>query len=176
VGPYTQNSGEFKLNYAVSGSSKLNAGIGYTRRVQSGNEGSVSGVTGELGYNRQLTGKTSLNVQLIRAVNSYVASGGSEIDTTASVGLVWQATYKVGVNLDGSYTRSAFVGQAIPNSVANGRVDRSKAATLSVKYQALRRLQLRGYLKSQSRSSAVNEFDYNDTIIGVEVKWHWREM
>jgi hypothetical protein len=176
VGPYTQNSGEFKADYAVSGVSKLNAGIGYTRRVQSGNEGTVSGLTGELGYNRQLTGKTALNVQLIRAVNSYVAAGGSEIDTTASVGLIWQATYKVGVHLEGSYTHSTFIGQAIPNSVANGRVDHDKAASLSVKYQAFRKLQFRGYVKSQSRSSVIDEFDFNDTIVGVEAQWHWKPM
>jgi hypothetical protein len=176
VGPYTQNSGEFKADYAVSGVSKLNAGIGYTRRVQSGNEGTVSGLTGELGYNRQLTGKTALNVQLIRAVNSYVAAGGSEIDTTASVGLIWQATYKVGVDLEGSYTHSTFIGQAIPNSVANGRVDHDKAASLSVKYQAFRKLQFRGYVKSQSRSSVIDEFDFNDTIVGVEAQWHWKPM
>jgi hypothetical protein len=176
VGPYTQNSGEFKANYVVSGLTKLNAGIGYTRRVQSGNEGTASGVTGEFGYNRQLTGKTSLNVQVIRAVNSYVAAGGSEIDTTASVGVIWQATYKIGVNLDGSYTHSTFIGQAIPNSVANGRVDHDKAASLSVKYQAFRKLQVRGYLKWQSRSSVVDIYDFNDTIVGVEAQWHFKPM
>jgi hypothetical protein len=176
VGPYSQSSGEFKLNYAVSGLSKLNAGIGYTRRNQSGDEGTVSGVTGELGYNRQLTGKTALDVQLTRAVNSYVAAGGSEIDTTASVSLTWQATYKIGVSLNGAYTHSTFIGQAIPGSVANGRVDRGKNASLSVKYQAFRRLRFNGYLKSQTRSSVVGLYDFNDTIVGVEAQWHWKEM
>jgi hypothetical protein len=176
VGPYTQSSGEFKLNYAVSGLSKLNAGIGYTHRNQSGEEGSVSALTGELGYNRQLTGKTALDVQLTRAVNSYVAAGGSEIDTTASLALTWQATYKIGVNLNGSYTHSTFIGQAIPGSVANGRVDRGKDVSLGVKYQALRRLRFSGYLKSQTRSSVVGLYDFNDTIVGVEAQWHWKEM
>jgi hypothetical protein len=176
VGPYTQNSAELKLNYAVSGLGKLNAGIGYTRRDQSGDEGTVSGVTGELGYNRQLTGKTVLDLQLTRAVNSYVAAGGSEIDTVASVGVTWQATYKVGVSVNGSYTHSTFIGQAIPNSVANGRVDHDRAASLSVKYQALRKLQLRAYLNSQTRSSVIDEFDFSDTIVGIEASWHLRPM
>jgi len=176
VGPYSQSSGEFKVNYAVSGLSKLNAGLGYTRRNQSGGEGTVSGVTGELGYKRQLTAKSALDVELIRAVNSYVAAGGSEIDTTASVGLTWQATYRVGVSLTGSYTHSTFNGQAIPGSVANGRVDHIKAASLSVKYQAFRRLQFSGYLKSDSRSSIDRTYDFNDTIVGVEAQWHWKQM
>jgi hypothetical protein len=176
VGPYTQSSGEFRLNYSVSGSSKLNAGIGYTRRDQSAGEGNVSAVTGQLGYNRQLTGKTSLDLQVTRAVNSYVAAGGSEVDTTASAGLNWQATYKVGASLTGSYTHSSFVGQAIPNSVATGRVDHGKAAALNVKYQALRRLQFRGYLKWQTRNSVVQAYDFNDTIVGLEAQWHWKEM
>jgi hypothetical protein len=175
VGPYTQNSGEFKLNYSVSGLSKLNAGIGYTHRDQSGDEGTVSGVTGEFGYNRQLTGKTALDLQLTRAVNSYVAAGGSEIDTTASVGVTWQATYRLGVSLNGSYTHSTFIGQAIANSEANGRVDRTKAGSLIVKYQAFRKLQFSGYVKAQSRNSVVELYDFNDTIVGVEAQWHWKE-
>jgi len=176
VGPYSQSSGEFKANYAVSGLSKLNAGLGYPRRTQSGQEGTASAVTGEFGYNRQLTAKTALDVQLTRAVNSYVAAGGSEVDTTASLSVTWQATYKVGVGLNGSFTHSTFIGQAIPGSVANGRVDRGKDVALKVKYQAFRRLQVTGYLRSQKRSSDVGLYDFNDTIVGVEAQWHWREM
>ncbi|HWX27151.1 MAG TPA: hypothetical protein VNZ53_06905 [Steroidobacteraceae bacterium] len=176
VGPYSQSSGEFKLNYLVSGLTKLNAGLGYTRRTQSGQEGTASAVTGEFGYNRQLTAKTALDVQLTRAVNSYVAAGGSEIDTSASLSLTWQATYKVGAGLYGTYTHSAFIGQAIPGSFANGRVDRSKDASLKVKYQAFRRLQFSGYLSSQRRNSVVGLYDFNDTIVGVEAQWHWKEM
>ncbi|MEP6886479.1 MAG: outer membrane beta-barrel protein [Gammaproteobacteria bacterium] len=172
VGPFTQNSVQLTLKYSASALTKLNAAAGYSRRDQTSTNGSsASAFTGNLGYTRQLTGKTSVNLQLVRAVNTYVAAGASEIDTTATAGLNWQATYKLAVAASFSITHSAFVGQAVPGSNADGRVDRLPSQLLSVNYQALRRLLLQASFNHQTRSSNVDLFTFNDTTYGIEARW-----
>lgn len=174
VGPFVQNVGQLRLNYTVSALTTLSAAVGYSKRDQAGNAGNASAFTGEFGYTRQLTGKTSVNVHVTRAVNSYLAAGGSEIDTTAAAQVDWKATYKIDVTLNYAYTHSTFIGQVIPGSISNGRIDRSPYESLRITYQALRRLQFRAYLNKQSRTSNVALFNYSDTIYGIDAKLTFR--
>lgn len=179
VGTYSQIGAELTLNYTVSALTDLNAALGYTKRDQNANIPSISGVTGAFGYTRQLTGKTSVSVNVTRAINSYVAAGGSEVDTGGSVSATWQATYRLSVALSGGYVHSSFIGQTIPGTVvpgavANGRVDTSPVGQLHVNYQALRRLRLHAYMTKQSRSSTIEPYNYSDSIIGIEAKLSWQ--
>lgn len=174
VGSYSQNSVQLRTNYTVSALTTLNASVGYTKRSQNADAGDTSAVTGSLGYTRQLTGKTSLSVQFTRAINSYVAAGASEIDTSATLSLNWQATYKIGVAVSGGFTHSTFVGEAVPGSDANGRVDHSPSESLNVTYQILRHLRLLAYLSKQARSSDIELYNFSDTIAGIDAKWSWR--
>ncbi len=174
VGPYTQTSAEARMTYVITGLTTFNGALGYTRRNQSADESSLGTVTGLLKYQRQLTGKTLLTAQLQRAVYSYAASAGSEIDSTASLAADWQATYKLGVGLKFAYTRSTYVGSAIPGAVVNGRTDTSPAESLNVTYQALRNLQVKGYFNAQSRHSNVFLDRYDDNTVGIQVLAHWR--
>jgi hypothetical protein len=174
VGSYTQTSGQFKANYLVSGLTSVNAAIGYTKRTQNASEGSVSAMTGALGYSRQLTAKTGFTLQITRAVNSYLAAGASEIDTSATAGLLWQATYRIGVGATVGYIHSAFVGEAVPGTDTNGRVDHSPTESLNITYQVLRRLKFHAYLNKQSRTSDVQLYNFSDTLIGIDAKFTWR--
>ncbi len=174
VGPYIQNTAQLTLRYAVGASSIFNAAAGYSKRDQNANAGTVSAMTGSIGYTRQLTGKTSVNLGVTRAVNSYLAAGGSEIDTSATAGLNWQATYKILVALNYTYTHSQFAGQVIPGSLANGRVDRSPAESLNITYQALRRLQFHAFFNNQSRTSNVELANFSDSLVGIEAKLTWK--
>jgi hypothetical protein len=174
VGPYRQTSFLFTTTYKVSGLSSLNGSIGYTTRNQTLPAGNVSAVTGNIGYTRQLTGKTSLNLQLVRAVNSYVAAGGSEIDTMAAFGVNWQTTYKLGVGINYSYIRSTFAGNVIPGSATVGRLDHTQQGLFNVTYQLFRQLQIKGYVSRQSRSSNYELDTFNDTTVGFQALAHWR--
>jgi len=174
VGPYRQSSAGLQTTYLITGLTTLDGALGYTRRDQSGNEQSVGTVTGLFKYKRQLTGKTSLTAQFQRAFYSYAASAGSEIDSTGSVGADWQATYKLGVGIKFAYTRTTFVGQAIPGSTTEGRLDHSPAETLNITYQALRNLQIKGYFNGQRRSSNIYYDTYHDTTVGIQATAHWR--
>jgi Putative beta-barrel porin 2 len=171
VGSYSQTDAQFTANYTVSALSTFKGAAGYTKRTQTGD--SVSGFTGLIGYTRQLTAKTSVSLNAARAVNSYVAAGGSEIDTGGTVTISWQATYRIGVELMGGYIHSTYVGESVPGSpgsVTAGRVDKSPQGALNINYQILRHLKLKGYVSYQSRSSDLDFYDYKDTTVGIEAR------
>jgi hypothetical protein len=172
VGNYTQNGLGLTAKYAVSALTTLNAQLGYSIRDQTNTGTSrVSEITGELKYTRQLTGKTSVNLDLSRNVNSYLAGGASEVDTVISAGALWQATYKIGVDLNAGYTHSSFVGQAIPGSNVDGRVDHFPTQSIDLKYQMLRHLWVKAYFNHSARSSTYELYNFSDTIAGIEARW-----
>jgi Putative beta-barrel porin 2 len=171
VGSYNQTDAQFTANYTISALSTFKGAVGYTKRSQTGD--SVSGITGLIGYTRQLTAKTSITLNAARAVNSYVAAGGSEIDTGGTVMVSWQATYRINVELTGGYIHSSYVGEFVPGSpgsVTAGRVDKSPQGALNVNYQILRHLKLHGYVSYQSRSSDLDFYNYKDTTVGIEAR------
>ena len=174
VAPYTQSNVNLNLQYVVSALTSLNGAVGYTHRDQGGGLDSVSAVTGDIAYNRQLTAKTSVKLEVVRAVNSYVAAGGSEIDSTGTAAVTWQATYKLAVAAGYSYTHSTFIGQAIAGAVANDRVDNSPSAQVDINYQFFRRLLVHAYYHQQDRHSNLAEVTYSDSVEGIEIIGHWR--
>ena len=85
--------------------------MGYTNRVDPTNSG-LSGVTGSLTYQHMVSAKTTVNLGVNRTLQSYITTGGNEIDTTASTAVSYQATYKIGIRAGYAYTDSKY-----PNSV-----------------------------------------------------------
>ena len=155
--------------YVVSGLTNFTGNLGYSRRSDPTN-GGLSGVTGSLGYRRNLTAKTSVNVQLNRALNSYVTTGGNEIDTSAAATVNYQATYKILVRAGYSYTDSKFPGAPNGNGAATiDRADHLQFATLDLTYQVLHWLSIRPYARYQARHSNVEGFTFDGSIIGVEL-------
>ncbi len=173
-GTYDQEDASFTMSYKATGLSSFIGAVGYTRRDQGEGQGNTSALSGDIGYTRVLTGLTSVHAELSRAVNSYIASGGSELDTTALVNLTYQPTYKTGMTLGFQYIWSKFNGETI-NGVTNPGADvagqsyHSPKATFKLDYQALRWLLIRPYATYQRRSSDVMDLNYSGTIIGIEV-------
>jgi hypothetical protein len=168
-GTYRQTVLDLTATYAATGLSTFNGAIGHTQRDQGENQGNVSAATGELGYTRKLSGKTSINVDYLRAVNSYIAAGGSEVDSTIAVSINYQPTFITGIALSLLHTQADFVGQTIAGSGALGRKDETSGASIKVNYQVLRWLLIQPYVNYQHRSSNETFFDYSDTIIGIQV-------
>src|ERR1700733_5497348 len=168
VGDYNQTDAQLTANFAISALTSFKGALGYTKRDQVAD--SLSAVTGMLGYTRQLTAKTNLTVNVTRAVNSYVAAGGSELDTSATLGLNWQATYKILVAISGGYTHSTFIGQFVPGSLTVGRADNLPTGSFNVNYQIFRRALLKAYVQRQSRSSNIDIYEFGDTIVGIEAR------
>jgi hypothetical protein len=177
-GTYAQTNLDLTASYAVSRLSAFRGSVGYTDRNQGQGQGSVSDVTGELGYTRTLTGKTSLSLDLTRAVNSYVAAGGSELDTTLSLRANHQLTYKIGISAGVQEMRSDFLGQTIPIVCANGapgcstsvlgRHDRVPQADIKITYDVRRWLLIQPYATYQRRTSNYPLDEFTSTVIGIK--------
>ena len=164
---YHQITAAFAATYIVSGLTNFTGNLGYSRRSDPSNAG-LSGLTGSLVYRRSLTAKTSVNVQVSRALSTYVTTGGNEIDTSAGATVNYQATYKILIRAGYSYTDSKFPGT--PNGVATiDRADHLQFATLDLSYQVLHWLSIRPYARYQARHSNLETFSFNGNVIGVEL-------
>lgn len=164
---YRQTTVLLAAERKVIGLSTFESAIGYTYRAQSELEGSVSAVTGTLGYERELTGKTSAGVLLTRAVNSYVTAAGSEVDSTLSLHGSWQPTSKIQVTPAYTLTYSNFPRQTLDSEP--GRHDRYQAVAIDIRYQALDSLSLHTYGRYDLRSSNEPSFGFNASAVGLEL-------
>ena len=169
-GTYNQTSVGLTMAYAVTKLSSFKGVVGYTERQQGQNQGTVSAVTGEIGYTRALTGKTSFTLDYLRAVNSYVAAGGSELDSTLSLRASHQLTYKIGIAAGIQEMRSDFQGQTIPGSNTVGRRDRTPQADLRITYDVRRWLMIQPYVTYQRRTSNVELDGFSSNIVGIKIQ------
>ncbi|MDP9065173.1 MAG: hypothetical protein M3O06_04810, partial [Pseudomonadota bacterium] len=102
---YHQTSLALAATYVISGLTNFTGNLGYTKRVDPTNAG-LSGITGSMAYQHSLTGKTSVNLQVARALSTYITTAGNEIDTSAAATLRWQTTYKLLLKAGYGYTYS----------------------------------------------------------------------
>ena len=165
---YQERGAQLKSNYEITDVTYLNGAIGYSKREQEGSAPS-SAITGGLGYFRQLTGKTSVNFNYARAINSYIAAGSSEVDDTLSAGVQWNATYKTSLHLEYAYTHADFDGDVVTNSLSVGRKDKVHDVKLTANYVVFRWLYISPYGRYQKRESNKDNFSYRDTIWGVDI-------
>jgi hypothetical protein len=169
---YKQDNADLVFSYGVGALSKLNGSIGYSDRKVQGT--SISGLTGSIGMSRQLTGKTSITAEVRRAINVYVVGGGTEVDTSATLGANWSVTRLFTVTVGATHTHSAYGQQATADLVDGGRSDQYNAVNLSLDYQILRWLSLRPYGRYENRHSNRTEFTYDGSIIGIELRGQYQ--
>jgi hypothetical protein len=165
---YTSQTAQFKTSYEATGLSRFNGAIGYTKRDQQGGS-PTSAVTGGLGYQREITGKTSASLQFTRSVDSYVAAGSSEIKNAVSLGVNWNATGDLTMGLGYSWAHSTFEGQFLPGTISEGRKDKVQQATFAVDWAVLRWANLRPFARYQKRTSNIDTFTYHGYTYGIEL-------
>ncbi|WP_293369516.1 outer membrane beta-barrel protein [Nevskia sp.] len=158
---FTQYAGSGTLAYEASDISNFQLAAGYTTREDAGRGGSTSGFTGSLGYARELTGKTSLNINLARAVEAFQAGDNSVIATSASIGLAWEATAKIGATLNYGYTTSEYRATGDVVTPFTGRTDDVHTVEFGVNYEALRWLQVSPALGYDRRTANQPGFDFD---------------
>lgn len=171
---YDQDNEDFVFTYAAGSFSKINGSIGYSSRKDDISNVTTSGVTGAIGFSRQLTGKTSINGEVRRAINIFVVGGGSEIDTSESLGANWEATSHITVTGNVGHIHSVYGQQAVTDMVDEGRTDQYSFVSLSVSYQIFRWLSLRPYGRYETRHSNKAEFTYDGSIVGVELRGQYQ--
>jgi hypothetical protein len=172
---YKQDNLDLVFGYGAAASiSQLNGSIGYSKRETDGTDATTSGITGSIAYSRQVTAKTAIKAELRRAINIYVVGGGTETDTSASLGATWAATGLVTVAANAQYVHAAYGQQAGGAALDAGRSDQYSAVNLSVGYQILHWLSVRTYGKYETRHSNREDFSYDGTIIGIELRGQYQ--
>jgi hypothetical protein len=168
---YHQTTAQLVATYVPTGRSTFNGALGYSDRSSGTSINTITGVTGTFDYKNQLTGKTSVDLQLSRLINNYIADLGSEIDTIAALNVNWQATYKIGVVLNYSYTYRQLPGQG-DAPLGSDRLDHLQLVSLNVDYEPLDWLSLKPFVTYQLRGSNYVGANFNATVVGVNFTIH----
>jgi hypothetical protein len=172
---YTQRSGGLTATDQISGVSTLRADLGYTKRSSDIGIDSVSGVTGQFDYLRQLSGKTSAELNLSRQINVYLTNTGSEIDSVAALTLKWQATYKTGFALTYSYAYRQLPNQG-DAPVGSQRVDALNFVQFQITWQPAEWIMLKPYAQYQDRNSRhYIDGNFNATSVGLLFTVQWQD-
>lgn len=166
---YRQSTAEFAADYVLSGLSSFHGAIGYADRVLE-QAGSISGLTGLVAYQRNLTGKTSITLKLSRAINTYITAATPEVDTTAELDVTWNATTKIKVQAGYQWLHSSFSPTEIAGVLTASRLDRLQTPTVSVMYQPVKWLIVHPYAQYQTRSSTIGLYSFNGTVYGLELE------
>jgi hypothetical protein len=172
---YNQRSGGLTVTDDFSGRSTLRGEIGYTKRTSDAGSDNISGLTGDVDYRINLTGKTTAELEFSRLVNVFLATTAAEFDSVAALRLNWQATNKIAANLQYNYTHRNLPTQGT-NPVGSDRTDSLNVGQFTVTYRALSWLALQPYFQYQSLASgSAPGFDFNSKSYGIEFTLQWEE-
>ena len=170
---YRETTVEVTSIYAPTGRSTINGALGYSDRTSASALNTIAGFTGEIAYDDKLTGKTSVHVQLSRAINSYIANVGSEIDGIAAFNVRWQTTYRLGIIAGYSWMTRELPGQG--NAPLGGdRLDHLQYASLNADYEVLRWLSIKPYINYQTRKSNFIGGNFNASVYGIYFAVQWQ--
>jgi hypothetical protein len=168
---YHQYGVQFTANYSLNPASSFNGAVGYSKRSSENGIDNLSGITGSIAYLRNITAKTRIKLELSRVINSYITNAGSEIDSSGSFQIDWQATRKISLNARYSYTYSE-----LPNQGINGtdRVDHFRIGQIGIDYKPFKWLEFGPYARWETRTSAVSNFEYSTNIYGINGYLRWQ--
>jgi hypothetical protein len=179
---YHQSTAGLTAEYAVTGLSSFNGQVGYTQRNSSfinpadataaqgagGVAGKTSTVTGTLGFHRQLSVKTGVNLKVFREIDSYIAGANSEIGTGGSVSAIWSPDVKFDVLLRYQIETQSIQGDLATVNIVN-RTDHVRSGAFEVKYHALRWLTVRPYFSRDQRKSNLAFANYTMNQVGIDL-------
>jgi hypothetical protein len=161
--PYHQMGAQLSLGYTLPVSS-LSASVGYAKRASAVEINQASGITGNITYQRALTGRTNLTVGVARNINTYITNAGTEIGTTASAQLGYRLTHKISLGAGLSYTLSNLPAQGIGGT---DRLDHSHGFDLNMQYAATKYLAFSAFAHYSSRTSDLALATYTDHLFGI---------
>ncbi|HUP92406.1 MAG TPA: outer membrane beta-barrel protein [Solimonas sp.] len=176
---YDQYGLKLAANYVVSDLSKLESELGAVQRTEHATSGAIAGddqkvteLEGKLAYKRELSGKTSTELELFRRVESYVAGANALVDTGLAAALSWKPTDKIVVNGRAGWSQSAFKTGA---ESSQGRKDEYLHANLEVSYRALDWLLWRAFSEYRDRNSNIRNEDFAVTVGGLELRLQFQQ-
>ncbi|MDZ4141386.1 MAG: XrtB/PEP-CTERM-associated polysaccharide biosynthesis outer membrane protein EpsL [Methylotenera sp.] len=165
---FDENEVEAKLDWLLSGKSRLYARVGYVSRDHDHfSQRDFSGAEGNLDYTWSPTGK----LQLILSAASYLSSFQTN-DTdytrtnTLNISPVYALSDKVKLQATASISERSFLGVGV-NNANSDREDWTKLASVGAEWTPLRSVSLGANLARSVRSSNSPGLDFTDTTAGV---------
>jgi exopolysaccharide biosynthesis operon protein EpsL len=153
---FTQDELKARVKWLATGSTTLDALVGYTRRDQASfGEGKTSGVAGKINATYQPRGKMTYKVSVWRdfaplesTLVSYTLNKG------ASVGAQWDATAKISVNADAIYERRNYSARR-DFAGSDDLRDSVRTAALRATWKPRPMIQVQGGVAHQERSGSA---------------------
>lgn len=158
---------ETKLDWILSGKSRVNARVAYLSRDHDHfSQRDFSGLVGNVDYSWTPTGKLRLILSASSSLSSYQTLDNSYTRLNSlSISPLYAFSDKITMRATAAITKRTFLGEGV---IPDGdRVDWSKTASFGVDWSPLRAISIGGSLERSSRDSNIDVYDYNDTTIGV---------
>ncbi|MGJ7918449.1 XrtB/PEP-CTERM-associated polysaccharide biosynthesis outer membrane protein EpsL [Massilia sp. LXY-6] len=161
VGPFTFNDSftqdelKARVKWLATGSTTLDALVGYTRRDQPSFGGATSGAAGKINATYQPRGKMTYTASVWRdfaPIESTLVS--YTLNKGASIGAQWDATAKIKVNADAIYERRNYSARQ-EFTGADSLRDSIRTATMRVTWQPRPTIQVQAGVAHQERSGSV---------------------
>ncbi len=165
---YNEKEAEAKLNWLLSGQSRLNLRAAYlTRDHDNFSQRDYSGMEGRADYYWIPTGKLQFGFSANSILSSYWNSDSSYTrENTLSFSPIYNLSNKIRLSANASiYERTFLGGGFVPST---HRVDRGKSVSAGIDWSPWRNFTLGTNLRYSSRDSNISGLDYTDTTAGVD--------
>lgn len=152
---FTQDELKARVLWRASGTSSIDALVGYTRRDQpSYCSGRASGLMGRIDASYQPRGKVTYSAALWRDFAPFESSDVSyTLNNGASIGARWDASAKIRIDASAAYVRRNYAARAGAVGLEGGR-DAIRARSLSATWSPRPTLQVKATLAHEARTGA----------------------
>lgn len=170
---FREDQNELKGNWKLSEKSGLTGRVARLERKNDQiGQRNFSGLSGDLGYAWQATGKLHLKVSIARNTAPLQDPSFSySLNDTLSFAPVWKITEKTAAHLRLTRSSSEYRGEGVVAPTGPARKDVMRSAELGVDWQPMRKLSCKASLQRQRRSSNNVAAEYDDNIGTVSASW-----
>lgn len=168
---YKESEAEARLNWLLSGHSRLNVRTAYIRRNHDTfSQRDYSGMVGNLDYVWAPTGKLQIGV----SANSILAAfwnidSSYTRENTFSISPVYNISNKIRLTGFAGISERRFLGDGLV-PITN-RLDKARNVRAGIDWTPWRNLTLGADLRYSKRDSNIIGFDFNDTVVGVDASF-----
>jgi exopolysaccharide biosynthesis operon protein EpsL len=173
---YDQDDFKAKVLWLASGSTTVQALVGWTKRRQPGLGNDLTGVTGHINATWKPNGKVSYTAALWRdfapiesPIVSYTFNKG------ASVGATWEASAKLKVDANAIYEQRAYNARDLAVAARGGLDDSISSASVRLTWLPRTTLQLSAALMHQQRTGSqilgIGGFTSNSILLNANAQF-----
>lgn len=164
---YDEREAETRLDWIVSGKSRLNARAAYvTREHDNASSLDYSGLEGNVDFIWTVTGKIKLALFASSRLSPFQTGFSTYTRaTTFGVRPVYAFSSKINMNAHADVSKRTFLGESSLPQI--DREDWSRSAGIGIEWMPMRSLSVGGNLEYSSRNSNIDVFDFTDTTAGV---------